>query len=57
MPLMGMTGKIKKSVINRNPVFRTNCAFVPQLPQCITFSVSAEPHLKNLEPMIKNMVF
>src|SRR5581483_238734 len=52
MPLTGITGMMKKMVMKRIPLFRTNWATVPHCPQCIRCSVRIDPQTKKWSPMM-----
>jgi len=45
-PLMGITGMMKKKVMNRIPFFRIKGTMAPHRPQCIDSAVRSEPHAK-----------
>src|SRR2546421_1514676 len=53
MPLIGMTGMTKKSVMKLMPFLSWKLATVPQRPQRICCGVSPEPHVKKCVPMMK----
>lgn len=56
VPLIGIVGTTKKSVIKRIPVFSVNCASVPQFVQRIVSGVLVEPQVMNFVPMTKNII-
>ena len=54
-PLIGITGMMKNSVINRIPFFRRNAATFPQVPQRMNSDVNSEPQKNTLVPMISTV--
>lgn len=56
MPLMGITGMMKKSVMKRMPFLSVKFATVPHCPHRVAVGACSLPQLKNLVPIIKKNI-